>query len=210
MLLSIASVRHLFPDIEIRILQQYVRHDAEYDGMNGELERLGVEKIYHTRKRHDPNGRPKGSWSNRNGLYFTEGLNGMMERAGDVEDKLVMLDEDHFFTTGETLRFLDGADFDLATGQWPAPPSAKNRPSREVNGSIIAVDTRSMGEFFPLPERAEYIEILLGRELHDRAVGKKLKVIDIPTRNYTNFGGDGFHSNDTDEIRRGLQKAGIL
>lgn len=198
-ILSIQSVRHLFPDIDIRCLLLYETHSTEYDTHKPLLENLKVT-LYFDKKTYDF-GPAMGS--DLNGYYFTEGINKMQRLVAD-KSKVLFLDEDQFFTTGATIQFLLDNNFDLAYGTWPAPLGAIPRPTVEINGAIVAIDSQKLNHLFPLPEHREYIELLLGRELHDKAVSQGFNVIKIPTRTYTNFGNDGLHTNSIEEMRSTL------
>jgi DNA modification methylase len=59
---------------------------------------------------------------------------------------------------------------------------------------------------FPLPEKKEYIEDLLGVNLYDKCLSQNFKVVKIPTRDYVNYFEDGRHTNDINEIKNDLIK----
>jgi hypothetical protein len=205
-LLCIQSVRHLFPEIDIRCLFLYDEDPFEYYRLAPSLENLNV-KMYHDKKTYNFG---NGKGSDVNGYYFTEGIN-KMQKLVSSENKVLFLDEDQFFTTGATIQFLLDTDFDLAYATWPAPqtPAPYGRPSVEINGAIVAVNPQRLNHLFPLPEQKEYIELLLGRELHDKAVAQGFKVVDIPTRKYTDFFGDGVHTNDIETMKQQLNAHNI-
>ena len=203
-LLSISSVRQLFPTLEICCLNLYINDENQYEEYAPVFKQLQV-KVFVGKKRY--NFTPTANVSKHNGLYFTEGINKMFELSKNHRyQKVFMLDEDCFFTTGETIRFLLNNDFDLAYGSWPSP---QPNGFQQINGSSLALNIDSTAQIFPLPERTQWIENLLGKELHNRCVELNLKVIKIPTRTYIDFGGDGVHTNNIDEIRMQLRKHGL-
>jgi hypothetical protein len=73
--------------------------------------------------------------SANNGYYFTEGINKIQSLTKN-EKKVLIIDEDTFFTTGETIKFLLNNDFDLACSYWEAPEPIiyKSKPKFEVKG----------------------------------------------------------------------------
>lgn len=204
-LLSIGSVRQLFPEIKICCLNLYLNNQSQYDSYLPTFKELQVE-IFFNKKRY--NFSPTAIISQYNGLYFTEGINGMFELSkNNGYQKVLMLDEDCFFTTGETIRFLLDNKFDFAYGTWPSP---NPNDYQQINGSILALDIVSTSPMFPLPERIQWIENLLGRELYNKCLGLGLTVVKIPTRTYIDFGGDGIHTNNVGQIRQQLKKVGMI
>jgi hypothetical protein len=201
-LLSIQSVRFLFPNIPIYCLNLFLDNEHEYDDYLSEFERLNV-KVFSDKKKY--NFESSAAGSRNNGFYFTEGINKMYELIKN-EKKVLMLDEDSFFTTGETIKFLIENEFDFAYGTWPSPMPNKYE---QINGSIICVNPSRLTKLFPIIEKQEYIENLLGAELHNKCLESGFKTLLIPTREYINYGGDGKHTNDIEEIKKELLKAKI-
>jgi hypothetical protein len=201
--LSIQSVRYLFPDIEIHCLLQYENDKSEYNKDHiYKLEELNVKLHFDKKKYNFGN---NGAGSLNNGYYFTEMLNKLYSLSSDYE-KVLMMDEDNFFTSGETIRFLINNEFDLAYGSWPAPGNDINN---SINGSILCVNCKKLKDLFPLPERKEYIEILLTRELLNKCKALNLKTLLIPTRLYTDYGGDGLFTNDVNIMKKELNNKNI-
>jgi hypothetical protein len=201
-LLSIQSVRHLYPNIEIYCLNLFINNKDEYSDYINLFNELNV-KVFYGLKKYNFESSAEGS--KNNGLYFTEGINKMYQLSSD-KTKVLMLDEDSFFTSGETIKFLLENEFDLAYGVWPAPD---NKTILQINGSIIAFNCVSTKSIFPINEYVEYIENLLGNEVYEKCLSLGLKTIPIPTRNYTNYGNDGVHTNDINKIREELTKSKI-
>jgi len=207
-ILCIKSVRYLFPEMNIKCLLLYDENKEEYDSYIQVFRELNVE-LFFDKKTY--NFGTSGVGSANNGYYFTEGINKIHNIVKDIDDKVFILDEDEFFTTGETIRFLLRTDFDLACSHWPAPyPNYyPTRPSLEVNGAFLAINPKKLNRYFPLPEMFEFIEILLGHELYDKCVTDEMKTVIIPTRNFTNYHGDGIHTNHIEEIKQHLITANI-
>ena len=109
-LLSIQSVRHFFPTIDIRCLTLYLDNEHEYDEYTNKFKELGVT-VYNDKKKYNFAESAVGSMNN--GFYFTEGINKMFNLSSN-HSKVLMLDEDSFFTTGKTIQFLIDNDFDFA------------------------------------------------------------------------------------------------
>jgi len=210
-LLSIQSVKHLFPEIEIYCLMLYDNDKSEYAEYIDKFTKLDVKVFFDIKTYNFGTSGAEGS--THNGFYFTEGVNKMQKICveSNISDKVLMLDEDHFFTTGKTINYLLSSDFDLAVGWWPAPTSIKykSRPSFEPNASIICINPISLNDSFPIEPAHEYVEILFGFELVQKSVNNGKKVVEIPTRKYTNFDGDGIHTNNIEDIKRELTLANI-
>jgi len=210
-LLSIRSVRHFFPYVDIRCLFLFDERKEEYDDSIIDSFKSYNVKLYFDKKTYNFGINSEGL--PYNGLYFTEGLNKIQKIVNDLEDKVLFLDEDNFFTTGETINFLINNEFDLACCNWPSPPrliTYSYKPSYQVNASIICLKPKILQYIFPIPEKIEWVEDLWGHEIHDRVLKDGHKIIYIPTRNYTNYHGDGVFTNDINVIRTELMKAGIL
>lgn len=207
-ILSIQSVRHLFPEIEIRCLLLHDEDPKEYFYYMSLFKEFNV-KTYNDKKKY--NFGASGVGSAYNGYYFTEGINKIYDIVKDEEQKVFILDEDEFFTTGETIRFLLNTEFDLAYSHWlaPSPIHYARKASVDMNGAFLAIRPSVLKKYFPLLETKEYIEILLGHELHDKCKNDRLNVVNIPTRYNWEYYGDGFHGNDVELIKEHLTKANI-
>lgn len=205
-LLSIQSVRFLFPNIKICCLNLYDTSADEYDLDIPNFNKWNVD-LYFDKKKWNFG---PGTYSSYNGYYFTEGIN-KIQALTKNDEKVLIIDEDTFFTTGETIKFLLNNDFDLACSHWgsPEPVIYARRPKFELNGSIICINSKKLNELFPIIEQAEYIEILLGHELYEKCIDLEFKVIEIATRHGQNFFGDGCWANDIEKIKEELTKANI-
>lgn len=207
-LLCIQSVRHLFPDIDIRCLLLYDETSDEYEPYFDLFDKLDVT-VYFDKKTY--NFGPSGEHSPNNGYYFTEGINKIYKLVKKETQKVFILDEDEFFTTGATIRYLLDTEFDLACSHWVAPDPVfyEKKASMDMNGAFLCIVPHNVKKYFPLPERFEFIEILLGHELHDKCVADGLRVVDIPTRHGKNYHGDGVHDNNIETIKRTLTEHNI-
>lgn len=199
LLLSMASARHFMPDASLHCLFLF---DESPDECSRDVELvagLGAS-VHFARNKHRLG---PACFSKANGFYFAEYLNyfGEIFRG---EKKVVALDEDNYFTTGETLRWFRDAEFDLAWAKWHCAEGWG------VNASILGLNFERLGGLFPLPERMEYIELLLQRELYDKAVAIGADLKEIPTRKNHNYCGDGSWTNDIGRIRKDLAEAKII
>jgi hypothetical protein len=147
-----------------------------------------------------------GEGSPANGYYFTEGINYAQKCFEDSDEKIVVLDEDHFFTTGQTIKELEENEYDLAWAFWISPPPESDNT---VSGAIISFRPKRVASLFPLPERMQYIEHLLKEEFLEK-LPKELISYRIKNRHHGNYYGDGFFTNDHNEILTSLQNNNIL
>jgi hypothetical protein len=206
--LSIQSVKHLFPNIDVRCLFLYNETSDEYFDDIVKFESIGV-KCYTDLKKYNF-GSPSGAGSPLNGFYFAEGINKIQQITKDFNGKVLILDEDSFFTTGETIKFLLDNEFDLAWCNWPGPnPIKYQKRHYGLNASTIAINPKKLNNIFPIPEIEEYIENTLGYELHDKCEEHGYNIIRIPSRQYVDYCGDGIHTNDVNEIMSHLKIAKI-
>lgn len=194
-ILSIQTVRRLFPWIRICLLLQYKESVDEIEKSTLKLlYKMGV-RLFLDKKKYDFGS--SGANTTYNGYYFTEMINKIQKLSVDMElERVFILDEDNFFTSGETIRFLQRHDFNLAYGTWIAP-----NKTISINASCIALNIPNTKDIFPLPEKEELIEYLL--ETHLLNVIREWdspNIIQIPTRNYTDYGNDGAFVNSKEEM----------
>ena len=197
--LSIQSVRYLFPEIEIHCLLLYKNDINEYKKEHiKQLQECNVI-LHFDKKKYDFGS--SGAGSSINGYYFTEMLNKIHSLTKE-KTKVLMMDEDNFFTTGETLKFLINNEFDLAYGEWP-------HNIYSINASILCINCNKLQNIFPLPERQEFIEDFLSKELIDKCKKNNYVLKKIPTRNYIDYGGDGIFTNNITDMINELEKFNI-
>jgi hypothetical protein len=206
--LSIQSVRYLFPEIDIRCLFLYNESPEEYDDKIHKFKELGVT-TYFSKKTHRV-GDGSGRGSEYNGLYFTEGINKIQYICKDINDKVLIVDEDSYFTTGETIRYLQNTNFDLAYAEWPSPSPRiyKERSSVGINGSILSINPKKLNSLFPISEQIEFIETLLGYELYEKAKDLNFEIVEILTKKYEKFR-DGQWTNERSFIQYDLKNHNI-
>ena len=213
-LLSIKSVRHLFPNIQIKCLLLYNYSSTEYEDVLLDFRKLGVE-IFFDKKTNNFDDGPQNvaTPAGLMGFYFTEGINKIQNIMKEYDGKVLILDEDNFFTTGKTIDFLQNNDFDLAYAEWGAPHPISTRYVYShkigINGSIIAINPKKLNCIFPIIEMEEFIENILGYELYDKCVKLNFNILEIATRKYSNYCGDGVFTNDINVIKEELKKANI-
>jgi hypothetical protein len=210
--LSIQSVRYLFPDMDIRCLFLYEDSPREYADVIDKFKELNVT-IYFDKKKWNFDASTADGSAN-NGYYFTEAINKIQFITSDLDDKVLMIDEDTFFTSGETIRFLLNNEFDLACCYWPAPltqpPYIYERHNiNGINGSILCINPKKLSKLFPIREEKEFIENILAYELVDKSIDNGFKVVEIPTRFYYNYYNDGVHTNSLADIVIFMHKAGL-
>lgn len=208
-LLSILSCRHLMPNAKIFCLLQYLESEKEYDNFLHCFRTLDCELIY-TRKRYGRANEPAVR-NNLNGLFFSEYINDIQKLFLN-ETKIIVMDEDNYFTKGTTLNWLKDTDFDLAYCHWPAPPPViyENHSDYPMNASIFGINFKKLSHLFPIPEIKEYIETTLGHELVQKSMTHNYNVKKIPTRDFTYYFGDGQCTNNIIEIYDDLKLHGIL
>jgi len=200
LLLSIASVRHFMPAADLHCLLMFEESTGECDAVAAAVSELGAT-VHFAPLKHRTTG--PGAFSKANGLYFSEYLN-YFSQIFSGETKVLAMDEDNYFTTGETLRWMESTQFDLAWARWHCVEGWG------VNASILGLNFSRLAPIFPVPERMEYIETLLQRELYDRAAAVGADIKEIPTRNNHDYFGDGSWTNDVERIKGDLIAAGII
>jgi len=198
-LLSIASVKHFMPHADIHCLFLF---DESPEEMAPEVELVkdAGASVHFAKNKHRLG---PAAFSKNNGFYFSEYLN-YFSAIFKGESKVLAMDEDNYFTTGETLRWIDQSNFDLAWAKWDCPDGLG------VNASIVGLNFQTLSSLFPLSERLEYIEMLLKRELYDRALLMGATIKEIPTRNCKNYFGDGSWTNNISVMKKNLLDAKII
>lgn len=207
-LLTIKSIKH-FCDNEIHILNLFNESIDEYKtselSYDEELDNMGViQHFWKTKHNCGP-----GYHSPANGLYYSEGLNYCFEIFKEQNKKVIFLDENHFFTSGETISFLLNNDYDFAYGTWGNPTSDGKDENFLPNCSLLGINFFNLRHLFPIQEILMYCEPLISQEILFKIIDKS-RVSKIPTRLKENYCGDGFHTNDYNQMYDALQKSGII
>ena len=143
------------------------------------------------------------------GLYYSEALNYCSEIFKGLNKKIIILDENHFFTSGETIKFLLNNDYDFAYGTWGNPYLLDDRNEKMPNCSLLGINFLNLKHLFPIQEQFMFCEPLINQEILTKITDKS-RIFKIPTRVHNNYCGDGFHTNDYDQIYDALQKSGIV
>lgn len=208
-ILTIKSIRH-FCDNEIHVLNLFNQSIDEYKNSrelvyNKKLIEMGVvEHFWKTKYECGP-----GANSPANGLYYSEGINYCFEMFKDQNKKVIFLDENHFFTTGETIKFLLNNDYDFAYGTWGNPTIGSNEDDLMPNCSLLGVNFFNLRYLFPVKELIMFCEPLISSEVLTK-ISDTSRIIKIPTRASLNYFGDGFHTNDYYDMYFALKKSGII
>lgn len=145
-----------------------------------------------------------GAGSENNGFYFSEGINHIFNYFKDYDNKIVILDEDQFFTTGKVIQELKDNNYTLAWAFWPSPI----HNDRDMAANILSFVPSKVGHIFPIPEKRKYIEILLRENLLDKVPNND--TYKIKNRDYINYFDDGIFTNSAQEIEFCLRQKGII
>ncbi len=192
--LTARSLKHFIPDVDIAVMNLCKTSSSDYDS-EVRFDFSPREVFYDKTKYH---GMGSAVGNDANGLFFSEGYNFVLNRYRDCDEKVLILAEDHFFTTGTTLRELQEKDFDIAYAPWDSSES------KGANGSLLCFRPKRI--FSRVPEVREPIEGLLMRWIDGQNVRKHA----LSTRAQLDYKGDGFYTNSSGEIKAALQKANIL
>ena len=210
-ILTIKSIRH-FCDNEISVLHLFNESIDEYKvsselSLNEELMDMGVIQHFGKTKYVFPPG--PGDSGPAKGLYYSEALNYCSEIFKGLNKKIIILDENHFFTSGETIKFLLNNDYDFAYGTWGNPYLLDDRNEKMPTCSLLGINFLNLKHLFPIQEQFMFCEPLINQEILTKITDKS-RIFKIPTRVHNNYCGDGFHTNDYDQIYDALQKSGIV
>ena len=147
----------------------------------------------------DEGGQTSGYGNHANGKYFSEGYNLIYDKFKDTDEVVLMLSEDHFFTTGKVLQELLNNEYDVAFANGYAPG--------EANGSILAIRPNKVSDMFPLPETRDTVEQLLLHHIIKKLNGRGYQ---IQNRKWLDYCGDGIYTNSSKEMIDELKKAQII
>jgi hypothetical protein len=195
--LTARSIKHFLHDAEFNVLNLYKESVSEYDGQPP----LFTGNVYSRQSKYTGMGSSVGNLANN--LFFSEGYNIIADLYKGCDQKILMICEDHFFTTGATLRELRDTEFDLAVAPWDSYGIHRNIENRGVNGSLLCVRPTKVS--FPIPEKKEPVEGVMQGWFDEQ----KCKKHRLSTRDAIDYKGDGFYSNSAKEIEEALTKVGI-
>ena len=202
--LTAKSVRHFIPNAEIYCFSFYKKDPSEYDTqepLDPSIEEFRIQTKYVSSNSvtdHIDSTKTSGFQNADNVKYFVEGYNVIVERLKHIREKVLILGEDHFFTTGAVINELLDNEFDLAYAPWDSHDDA--------NGSVICLKPSEVNHLFPIPENGPCIEAHLRNQLVLR-VPNNYK---IKHRQHANYFGDGKYTNSSVEIEQELKKANII
>lgn len=184
--LTIRSIRHFRPDAEIHVLCLQAP-DKSYEGQETLL--VDASCVHYRPTKFFNMGASVANQANN--VFFSEGFNILYDILKDRDDKVLLLAEDHFFTTGSTIAELEDTEFDVAYAPW----------NTGANGSILCVRPTHMASLFPIPEIRANVEGVFG----DWVKGTPNRH-PISTRNELDYRGDGYYANTYEEIEPAIRK----
>jgi hypothetical protein len=207
--LTATSIRQFLPNIKIHCFTLYKQNISEYNEQeplhNYIIEHSSQTKYISPIDVHDSSnyGTTSGFGNINNGMYFCEGYNLIIDYFKDINEPILILGEDHFFTNGETLNELVNSDYDVAYGDWDSWPG-----HLRANGSILCINPNKVKHLFPVLEVAGSIEDQLGEFLLKHIPQDRLHK--LSTREALNYHNDGCYTNSSEEMISEMKKVGIL
>jgi hypothetical protein len=205
--LTAKSVKHFLPHADVHCLTLYKESMDEYASQEPLLDFItqftAKTKYVSGSNHHDGPGGTSGCAHPDNGSYFCEGFNLIYDHFRESDQKLLMLAEDHYFTTGAVLKELVENDWDVAFA------SGYEVGLGNANGSILGIVPTKVAHLFPMAETTgTNIEVLIGRELLLRM--DPVHIYQIVNRRWVDYCGDGQYTNNSDVIEQDLRNAGII
>jgi hypothetical protein len=212
--LSATSVKHFLPNARIFCFTLYKESMNEYADqeplhdyiteITGPTKWVSKNTIYD----HVDVTKTSGFDNNDNAAYFAEGYNIIQEHFADYPGKLLMLAEDHFFTTGETLKELLDNEWDIAYGD----ADSEQAGFLKGNGSIIGIRPSRIPHLFPMPEYTSCtIEWVIGNYLLRQVEPEQLHSLSTRTWwDVPNYHGDGIYTNSSQHMAQMMKEAGII
>jgi hypothetical protein len=137
----------------------------------------------------------------KNGLVFTEAINDVVKFYGEIDDKILILDEHSYMLGPQFIQEILGDDFDLGWYAWKIPYG------EGMAGDKLVINPAKLKTFFPLIGREDYIEKILKEQLVDKVKDRAYKFKSI---NYTYRVDGSRHTNKLDEMKEDLAKVGVL
>ncbi len=199
--LTIRSVRHFMPDAIFYSLNLYKNSYLDYDSQPP-LDIPNSRIIHHPSKYVDLGPSVGNQWNN---LFFSEAYNIIQRCFRNLDEKILILAEDHFFTNGKTLTELQIRDFDVAFAVWNGYDQG-HLISEGANGSMLCINPKKTEAMFPISEEKTTVEHVLREAINK--IDKK-RQYQVSTRDGIDYKGDGFYSNSKEEIEQALKEAGI-
>lgn len=205
--LTARSVKHFLPNADIHCLSLYKETMDEYANQDPLLDFItqftAKTKYVSGSNHHDGPGGTSGCAHPDNGAFFCEGYNLIFEHFKHSSEKLLMLAEDHYFTTGAVLKELLENDWDAAFA------SGYEVGLGNANGSILGIVPSRVSHLFPIAETIRTnVEVLIGEEFLLKM--DPTRVYQIAHRRWTDYCGDGQYTNNSDVIEQDLRNVGII
>ena len=158
------SVRYFLPDAEFHCVSFFKSSEGEYD-KEEPLDPCIKNTYLQTRHvlsagaptDHVNDEKTSGYGNRSNGVIFAEGYNAIYNLFKGSEEKVLVLAEDHLFTSGVVLKELVQNDFDVALAPW----------DYGYNGSILAFRPSKVASVFPMDGSMPPVEHLLLGEFSD-------------------------------------------
>jgi len=219
------SVRYFLPDAEFYCVSFFKNSKDEYDKeepLDPCIKNTYLQTGYvinEDKPTDHPDDELTSGYANyNNGVVFAEGYNAIYNLFKDSEEKVLILAEDHLFTSGAVLKELVENDFDVALAPWDCG----------YNGSILAFRPSKVHCAFPIDVKnpQPHVEALLIGMFGNHTLTIKvedgyrgvLKAGAKPTpaypfeiylmknRYHLNYFGDGFYTNSSEKIKKAVDK----
>lgn len=201
--LTARSIKHFMPDIEIHCLSLGSKEDEPLLPFIKEFKAKTQYISKNPVQDHIDSTKTSGYANPDNAKYFTEGFNLIQAKFKHHDKKVLVLAEDHFFTTGATLKELNENDWHIAY-------ASGYNGDHHANGSILGFNPARVNHLFPLKENfAGTIEDSLGKQLISK-IKKVSNLYLIKNRKWIDYCGDGIYTNSSKEMEEELRKAGII
>ena len=199
--LTMKSVRYFLPETEFYCASFFKDSKLEYE-KEEPLDSCIKNTYFQTKYVYDGDAPPdhsddsltSGFGNLANGFIFSEGYNAVYELFENEEEKVLVLAEDHLFTTGVVLKELIDNDFDLALAPW----------DYGFNGSILCVRPARLSHVFPITDHAGRVEYVLSRNFQGKVPPERQYLIE--NRRQLNYFGDGFYTNSSEKISEAVDK----
>lgn len=210
--LTALSVRHFVPNAKFYCFTYFKNTEEEYKDQEP-LHEFIEQKLVQTKVVtnnslvHDSEDVTKSSGyqNSKSHLFFTEGYNDIFEMVKDVDQTVLCLCEDHFFTTGKVINELLTNSFDIAYGD-------TDQGDFTANACILAFNPSNVKKYFPLADKFVHgntIEQLLRDRLIAPAMKDGLSIYRIENRKWVDYCGDGLYTNSSKVMEEEMTKAGI-
>ncbi len=204
--LSAKSIKHFLPKASIYCVSLYKESYEEYDNqepLDNYICKIAAQTKYVNKNPdavhdHVDTTKTSGYAHPDNGLWFSEGYNIIYNIFKDYNEPVVMISEDHFFTSGAVLREIVENEYDIAYASGDRDVNA--------NGSLLVINPQKVKHLFPLPEVRLPIEALLEQHLVTQVPNR----YSIKHRKWIDYCGDGIYTNSSEDMIREMKAAGII